>query len=102
MGSSSAYAPALFTPTDTLTIAVTQNDQNDEKDQKQDLSMRFIRVETTMSALLSSLGVLDVFLGQALRGDMGVVTAAQIQLLPDVKEVIENYKELKKALPDDF
>lgn len=68
----------------------------------QNLSMRGFRVETAMTILLSSLGGLDICIGQGMRGQMGALTAAQIQILPEVTEVIDNYKDLKRALPDDF
>lgn len=63
------------------------------------MSMKCYRVESAMTALLSSLGVLDIYLGQGLRGQMGVITAAQLAILPDVKDVVQDYKELKQALP---
>jgi len=65
-----------------------------------DLSMTSFRVESNLSSLLGSLQGLDIYLGQGLRGQMGVLTAAQIQLLPDVQDVIENYNDLKRSIPD--
>lgn len=63
------------------------------------MSMKCYRVETAITSLLNSLGSLDIYLGQGLRGQMGVVTVAQLAILPDIKDVVQDYKELKKALP---
>ena len=65
-------------------------------------AMKGFRVETAIQTLISTLSGLDICIGQGIRGELGVITAAQILLLQDVKEVKDNFVELKRAFPDNF
>lgn len=67
-----------------------------------DLSMRAYRAEVAMTELLTRLGQCDIEIGQGLRGDLGALTPAQIQILSTVREANTAFEEFLKAIPGDF
>ena len=69
---------------------------------KGDLSMKAMRTETAYLELLSSLGSCDIVIGQGLAGRLGSITVAQIQVLEELRSADQEFKELFKALPEDF
>lgn len=62
-------------------------------------SMKAYRVENAHNELLASLGGVDVLLGQALNGQMGSITMAQIQCLEELNGAIQSFDDLIKAIP---
>lgn len=65
-------------------------------------SMKAYRVENAHNELLASLGGVDVLLGQAINGQMGSITMAQIQCLEELNLAIQSFDELFKAIPSDL
>lgn len=70
--------------------------------EKDDLSMRAYRAEVALLELLVRLGQTDVMIGQAISGQLGSLTAGQIQILAEVKEANEFFTELITIIPDDI
>lgn len=66
------------------------------------LSMKAYRTDVAHSELLASLGSVDVMIGQSIAGQLGSITAAQIQILEELRNANEHYDELVKAIPSDF
>jgi cell division GTPase FtsZ len=62
-------------------------------------SMKAYRVENALNELLTSLGGVDVLLGQAINGQMGSITMAQIQCLEELNAAIQSFDDLFKAIP---
>mmetsp|Transcript_2948 Transcript_2948/g.4231 ORF Transcript_2948/g.4231 Transcript_2948/m.4231 type:complete len:302 (-) Transcript_2948:17-922(-) len=62
-------------------------------------SMTAYKVEAALDELLVLFGQTDIALGQAIRGELGVVTVAQISILPSVKELVAKYMDLVRLLP---
>lgn len=67
-----------------------------------DFSMKAFRAEVAHNELLASLGAVDVLIGQSFAGQLGSVTAAQIQILEELRSAIEHYDELIKAIPEGY
>lgn len=64
-------------------------------------SMTAYKVETAFDELVALFGQTDIALGQAIRGEFGVVTVAQLAILPSVKELVGQYTDFVKILPAD-
>jgi len=69
---------------------------------RNEYTMKALRVEAAHSDLLASLGSADVLIGQSFAGQLGSITAAQIQILQDLRSANEYYDDLLKALPKEF
>lgn len=67
-----------------------------------DYSLRALRMEGALSELLVKLNQIDIQLGQALRGELGSLTVAQIEILPDVKEASTLFDDYFSAVPTDY
>jgi hypothetical protein len=67
-----------------------------------DLGLRSLRVEDSLTELSAKLYSVDVMIGQTLRGDMGSLTAGQIQILNELREANILFDELLQAIPSDF
>lgn len=67
-----------------------------------DLSMRAMRTENAFFELLASLGAADIVIGQALNGSLGSITMSQIQILDDVRNADQEFKELMRAIPENY
>ena len=67
-----------------------------------DVGLRSLRVEDALVELSAKLSSADVMIGQTLRGDMGSLTAGQIQILSELKEATSLFEELLLAIPSDF
>lgn len=65
-------------------------------------SMKAYRSDVAHTELLASLGSVDVMIGQSMAGQLGSITAAQIQILEELRNANESYDELVKAIPSDF
>ena len=65
-------------------------------------SVRSYRIEVAMSELVMTLGQCDMYFGQALRGELGSLVAAQIQILPDVREAVTCFDEFMNVLPAEY
>lgn len=81
-----------------ITVAGSVIIRSFDDNTKEDLSMRSYRVEVTMTELLVALGGFDVTLGQGMRGEMGAITAAQVLLLSDVRDVKDGFELFKRAV----
>lgn len=67
-----------------------------------EFSMKAMRVENAHIELMAALGSCDIVIGQALNDRLGSTTMAQIQILEDVRDAEQAFKELLGALPDGF
>lgn len=67
-----------------------------------DMEMKAMRVENSYLELLSSLGAADIVIGQALAGRLGSITMSQIQVLDDLRAADEEFKDLLRALPENY
>lgn len=67
-----------------------------------EFSMKAMRVENAHIELMAALGSCDIVIGQALNGRLGSTTMAQIQILEDIRDADQGFKELLGALPDGF
>eukprot|EP00559_Dactyliosolen_fragilissimus_P003932 CAMPEP_0184857318 /NCGR_PEP_ID=MMETSP0580-20130426/2479_1 /TAXON_ID=1118495 /ORGANISM="Dactyliosolen fragilissimus" /LENGTH=231 /DNA_ID=CAMNT_0027352845 /DNA_START=398 /DNA_END=1093 /DNA_ORIENTATION=+ len=67
-----------------------------------DLSLKAYRMEVAHAELLADLGQMDIMLGQAIKGQMGAITFAQIQILDILKDVEKDFSDMMKAIPVDF
>jgi hypothetical protein len=63
-------------------------------------SMKGYRAEVAHSELLGRLGQCDVLIGQALKGQMGAMAPAQIQILSEIREANSFYDDLMRAIPE--
>ncbi len=66
------------------------------------LSMKAFRSDVAHNELLASLGAVDVMIGQSIAGQLGSITAAQIQILEELRNANEHYDELVKAMPSEL
>lgn len=64
-----------------------------------DLSMKGLRAEVVLSELVVALGQVDILLGQGMNGQLGSITAAQIQLLSACTEINDLFRDLFNILP---
>ena len=67
-----------------------------------DLGLRSLRVEDSLTEVSAKLYSVDVMIGQTLRGDMGSLTAGQIQILNELRGANILFDELLQAIPSDF
>jgi hypothetical protein len=87
-----------------LTVAgrVVISNLSSGKSKSSDAGLRALRVEAAHTEALVKLNSCDVLLGQALRGELGSLTAAQVQVLGELRQADGLLEELTQALPDDF
>jgi len=71
-----------------------------QKRQKVDYVISGMRAESLQAELLNALGGCDVMIGQALRGDLGSITAAQIDIVSELRDINRFFGDLMKTLPD--
>ena len=64
-----------------------------------DLSMKGLRAEVVLSELVVALGQVDILLGQGMNGQLGSITAAQIQILSACTEINALFRDLFNILP---
>lgn len=69
---------------------------------KQEFSMKAMRAENAHDELCSALGSCDIVIGQALNGRLGSITMAQIQILEDIRDADQGFRDLISSLPDGF
>lgn len=67
-----------------------------------DLGLRALRIEASYLELLAKLNSVDILIGQALRGDLGSLTAGQIQILSELREACSIFDDMILAIPKDF
>ena len=87
---------------DWTSSSISEDDGSDGKggDQKSgDLSMKGLRAEVVLSELVVALGQVDILLGQGINGQLGSITAAQIQLLSACTEINDSFRDLFNILP---
>lgn len=61
--------------------------------------VQLLRLETKLDETLGCFGQVDVSIGQGLRGEMGVVTVAQLSILNDLKDAIIAFDEFLEEIP---
>jgi hypothetical protein len=67
-----------------------------------DLGLRALRIEASYLELVAKLNSVDILIGQALRGDLGSLTAAQIQILSELRDSNNLFDDMILAVPKDF
>lgn len=60
------------------------------------------RMEDIHSELVIKMNQCDIMLGQGIRGDLGTITAAQYQILGEIKELTVLFDEFLQTIPADF
>lgn len=71
---------------------------NRKMERENSTSTASLIIEANMTPLIINLQQIDIMIGQALRGQMGSITFAQIQILESLKEAIQIYDDLKGGL----
>lgn len=89
-------------PRVTVTGRVMIQVLEDTKGKKEDLSLRAMRLASAHTELLGILGQCDIIFGQALSGQLGSTTFAQIQILAELREANTVFDELIRAFPESF
>ena len=89
-------------PRVTVTGRVMIQVLEETKGRKEDLSLRAMRLASAHTELLGILGQCDVIFGQALSGQLGSTTFAQIQILSELREANAVFDELIRAFPESF
>jgi len=77
-----------------IVLRILQNDR--------ELSMRAMSTENAHLELLASLGAADIVIGQALGGRLGSTTMSQIQILDNLRNAEQEFKELMKAISENY
>jgi hypothetical protein len=57
-----------------------------------------LRVEAFLTDFAPKLSQCDIMIGQGIRGEMGSITFAQIQVLESLKDSLNDYNEILKGL----
>jgi hypothetical protein len=57
------------------------------------------RFQSTLEQVMYNMNQLDVMIGQALRGELGALTPAQIQLLSILKDLDLSYQDMMRLIP---
>jgi len=65
----------------------------------EDYSMKAYRISVALSDLEYSFGQCDVLIGQGLRGELGVMAPAQLQILAEMSDMNKGFEELVKIIP---
>lgn len=80
-------------------VIIDKLNKDDQKnDSSNNISMKSLRVQAAHTEFLAKLGECDVLIGQALRGELGAITPAQIQILAILKDMNNDYNDLIKTL----
>lgn len=70
------------------------------------LSTRFemanLKIDNVFEDLVGVLGECDILIGQALRGDLGVIASAQITILQQLTLCANEYDSLIRVIPEKF
>lgn len=61
--------------------------------------VQLLRLQSKLDETLGNFGQVDVDIGQGLRGEMGVVTAAQLQILADLKDAMMAFDDFLTQIP---
>jgi hypothetical protein len=85
-----------------LVVASLSGDTSEKRTTASDFGLRALRIEAAYLELLYTLNSVDILIGQGLRGDLGSVTAAQIQILGELREANTLFDEMILAIPSDF
>ena len=86
---------------DWTSSSISEDDGSDGKGGDQetgDLSMKGLRAEVVLSELVVALGQVDILLGQGINGQLGSITAAQIQLLSACTDINDLFNILPKRM----
>jgi len=85
-----------------LVVASLSGDTSEKRTTASDFGLRALRIEAAYLELLYTLNSVDILIGQGLSGDLGSVTAAQIQILGELREANTLFDEMILAIPSDF
>ena len=61
--------------------------------------VQMLQLQSKLDDTLGYFGQVDVSIGQGLRGELGVVTAAQLQVLADLKDAIIAFDDFLQQIP---
>jgi hypothetical protein len=61
--------------------------------------VRNLQLQSKLDDMVANFGQLDITIGQGLRGEMGVVTAAQLNILSDLKDALIAFDEFLNSIP---
>lgn len=61
--------------------------------------VQLLQLQSTLDETLNSFGQVDVSIGQGLRGDLGVVTVAQLTVLGDLKDAMIAFDNFLQQIP---
>jgi hypothetical protein len=61
--------------------------------------VRNLQLQSKLDDMVANFGQLDITIGQGLRGEMGVVTAAQLNILSDLKDALIAFDEFLDSIP---
>eukprot|EP00977_Amphora_coffeiformis_P007340 scaffold1588_cov222-Amphora_coffeaeformis.AAC.12 len=75
------------------TVAQTTTFSNGAKE------VQLMQLQSKLDDTLGYFGQVDVSIGQGLRGELGVVTAAQLQILADLKDAIIAFDDFLQQIP---
>jgi hypothetical protein len=64
-----------------------------------DYGLRSLRVEASFVELLSNLNAVDILLGQTIRGELGSITAGQIQIISELRIANHAMEDMLLAIP---
>ncbi len=99
--SQNAEQPAATATASTSTLVTTTSKARERLRRPLDnASMKSYRAESAHVELLATLGQCDVLIGQARAGQLGALTLAQIHILADIREALEHFDEMLRAIPE--
>jgi hypothetical protein len=58
-----------------------------------------LQMQSKLDDMVANFGQLDITIGQGLRGEMGVVTAAQLNILSDLKDAVISLDDFLDSIP---
>jgi hypothetical protein len=94
------YVISSLQTLDNHTQGSLQRNKLQIKQEISDYGLCALRVEAAYAELLSSLNAVDILLGQTLRGDLGSITAGQIQVLSELRISNQAMAEMLLAIPN--
>ena len=65
-----------------------------------DLEMKAYRIDDALNELMGCLGEIDILIGQGMRGDLGALTPAQIEILSNFPDCRREFDALLRAVPE--
>ena len=85
-----------------VVISNLEGSSQDKRNGASDVGLRALRIEASYLELVAKLNSIDILIGQALRGDLGSLTAGQIQILSELREANSLFDDMMLAIPKDY